>query len=237
MSQALLLAGTRPAEIVLVDHQKSALADARELTLRIAGDDPPRVRTANERLGAWLSRARHEGWRYDVVLLGGVLNEVHDDWEPLLDRVLSILDPAAPGGGLVVVVEPALPSVTRRLMALRESSLDRATTIVPCTHGASCPLLAERRDWCFTIRAAELPQRVAAFARELGHQTAWVRYASWSFVGQPDAAPFEVDEARHARVISDVMEGEQALCVLGRKVHVAAERAMTRGDLAVHSPK
>src|SRR5207249_2226642 len=90
MSQALLLAGTRPSEITLVDHQKSALADARELTVKVAGDASIRVRTANERLGAWLKRARHEGWRYDLVLLGGVLNEVRAEWEPLLAEVLQI---------------------------------------------------------------------------------------------------------------------------------------------------
>lgn len=243
MSQALLLAGTRPSELVLVDHQKSALADARDLTLAIAGNDPPRVRTANERLGAWLARAAHEGWRYDVVLLGGVLNEVRAVWEPLLERVLAILDPAAPGGGLVMIVEPALPSVTRRLMLLRDTAILATTTIAPCTHGLACPLLTQRKDWCFTIRAAELPPRVAAFARELGHQTAHVRYSMWSFVAQPDAAPFETAPSRHARVVSDPMEGEQLLCIEGEKVRIPAPRVqaqhMARGDLivSVHSAR
>jgi SAM-dependent methyltransferase len=234
MSQALLLAGARPAEITLVDHQKSALTDARDLTLAVAGADaPPRVRTANERLGAWLARAVRAGWRYDVVLLGGVLNEVRDDWAPLLERAVHLLDPAAPGGGVVVIVEPAIPPVARKLMELRESALASTTTIAPCTHGAACPLLALRKDWCFTVRAAELPPRVAAFARKLGHQTDETRFALWSFAARAGAAPFEVEERRHARVVSDRMDGEHVLCVEGRRERTSQPGLMVRGDLAV----
>jgi SAM-dependent methyltransferase len=234
MSQALLLAGVRPAEITLVDHQKSALTDARDLTLAIAGaDEPPRVRTANERLGAWLARAAHSGWRYDLVLLGGVLNEVRAEWAPLLERAVALLDPAAPGGGVVVIVEPALPPTARKLMELRESALASATTIAPCTHGAACPLLALRKDWCFTVRAAELPPRVASFARKLGHQTDESRFAIWSFAARAESAPFEVEERRHARVVSDRMEGEHVLCVEGRRERVHHPGAMLRGDLVV----
>jgi len=236
MSQALLLTGTRPAEITLVDHQKSALVEARDLTLRVAGEEPPRVRTASERIGAWLARAIREGWRYDLVLLGGVLNEVHDDWAPLVERAASILDPSSPGGGLVVIVEPALPPTARKLMATREAALGATTTIAPCTHGAPCPLLALRKDWCFTVRAAELPPRVASFARRLGHQTNETRFALWAFAAREGAAPFEIEERRHARVVSDRMEGEHVLCVEGRRERVAQPTAMVRGDLAVSLP-
>jgi SAM-dependent methyltransferase len=254
MSQALMLGGDRPSEITLVDHQRSALADARDLTLRIAGDGPPLVRGANERLSEWLARARSAGWRYDVVLAGGLLNEIRGAWEPVLAGIRALLDPAAAGGGVVLAVEPALPATTRKLMELRESALDAVTTIAPCTHGESCPLLALRRDWCFTVRAAELPPRVAAFARDLGHQTAQVRYALWAFAGRPDAAAPEAETRRHGRVVSDVMDGEQVLCVEGRRVRARAglraagpdairggsgPSAPIRGDLAlrVASPR
>jgi SAM-dependent methyltransferase len=241
MSQALLLDGARPAEITLVDHQKSALTDARDLTVAVfdavagkAVDEggPPRVRTANERLGAWLARAVGAGWRYDLVLLGGVLNEIRADWAPLLERAVRLLDPAAPGGGVVVIVEPALPPTARKLMELRESALPSTTTIAPCTHGAACPLLALRKDWCFTVRAAELPPRVASFARKLGHQTDETRFAQWSFAARAEAAPFEVDVTRHARVVSDRMEGERVLCVDGRRERTSQPGLMVRGDLA-----
>jgi ribosomal protein RSM22 (predicted rRNA methylase) len=147
--------------------------------------------------------------------------------------VLAILDPAAPGGGVVVIVEPAIPPVARRLMELRESALEATTTIAPCTHGAACPLVVLRKDWCFTVRACELPPRVAAIARELRHQTDQSRFALWSCSARPDGAPFEVDPRRHARVVSDRMEGEHVLCVEGRRERVRHPGAMVRGDLVV----
>jgi len=233
MSQALLLAGVRPSEITLVDHQRSALSDARDLTAQLAGVDPPRLRTAVARAGEWLDRARHEGWRYDVVLLGGLLNEVRGEWEPVLERVLRILDPAAPGGGVAVIVEPAIPPIVRKLMELRESALSATTTIAPCTHSLPCPMLALRKDWCFSVRAAELPPRAAAIAQELRHQTGEVRYALWAFAARPDAAPFEEEPRRHARVVSDRMEGEQVLCADGALHRIRPTSPMTRGDLVV----
>jgi SAM-dependent methyltransferase len=232
MSQALLLAGTRPSELTLVDHQKSALADARDLTLAIAGADPPRIRTANERLGAWLDRARREGWRYDLALMGGVLNEIDAEWAPVVERVAAVLDPAAPGGGVVVIVEPAIPTVARKLMELREGVLAATTTIAPCTHGVGCPLLALRKDWCFTVRMAEMPPRVAALAQGLGHQTDQVRFALWAFAARADAAPPEEDTRRHARVVSDRMEGEHVLCIEGRRERMRHPGPALRGDLA-----
>jgi hypothetical protein len=236
MSQALLLAGSRPSEITLVDHQKSALTDARDLTMQVAGDgDAVRVRVANERLGIWLERARRERWRYDIVLLGGVLNEIESEWEPILERVASILDPAAPGGGVVVIVEPALPAVARKLMALRESALETTTTIAPCTHGLACPLAALRKDWCFTVRPAVLPPRVVSIARELGHQTDQSRFAMWAFTGAADAAPFDGDPRRHGRVVSDRMEGEHVVCVNGRRERIRHAGPVLRGDLVVRS--
>jgi len=233
MSQALLLAGVSPSEITLVDHQRSALADARDLTALVAGAEPPRLRTAVARAGEWLERARREGWRYDVVLLGGLLNEVRGEWEPVLERVLRVLDPKASGGGIVVIVGSAIPPIARKLMELRDLALDATTTIAPCTHGAACPMLELRRDWCFTKRAAELPPRAASIARELRHQTGEVRFAMWALAGSPDAAPFEIEPRRHARVVSDRMEGEQVLCADGALHRIRPASPMTRGDLVV----
>jgi ribosomal protein RSM22 (predicted rRNA methylase) len=239
MSQALLLVlgHDRPeaVEVALLDHQKSALRDARELTARVAecvapDAQPPRIRTVPERLERWLKRARERNWRYDVVLLGGVLNERAEPWRPLLERVRGVIAP----GGLAIVVEPALADVARRLMELREDVLRDSTTIAPCTHGGACPLLALRRDWCFSVREASVPPRVRKLARALRHQTDTVRYALWAFAPGAERAPFERPEAAHGRVVTDRMEGRQVICAGGDRVRVASRGAgALRGDLAV----
>jgi ribosomal protein RSM22 (predicted rRNA methylase) len=218
-------------ELALVDHQRSAVADARTLTGDVAralrpDREPPRVRTATDRLDAWLRRAGGAGWRYDVVLLGAVLNEQRGDWGPLLEGVLAVLAP----GGVGIVVEPALDETARRLMELREEARGALTTLAPCTHDGACPLLARRRDWCFTVRAARLPQDVRRRAERMGHQSDEVRYALWGFrggdVGTPRTGP-------PARVVSDPMGPEQLLCTVEGERRVRPLPGARRGDLAV----
>jgi len=238
MTHALLAAGERDGglpervEATLVDHQKSALADARELLVRASaalrpGRSAPVVRTADARLAEWFRRAERADWRYDVVLAGAVLNEV-DAPDVVLARALDRLDPASPGGGLLVVVEPAIPEAARDLMAAREALLDRTTTIAPCTHGAACPLLALRKDWCFTTLPAVFPPFVERMSRKLRHQTAEVRFAFWAAAGSADAAPPEHDEASHGRVVSDPVPGGQVLCVEGRRERMSEDAPTVR---------
>jgi ribosomal protein RSM22 (predicted rRNA methylase) len=239
MSWALLTSGDLPPklEFTLVDHQRSALADARDLLLRVAatvrpGAPPPMVRTAPSHLVPWLDRAAESGWRYDVALRGGVLNEMKPPWDGVVARVLSLLDGPAPGCGLMLVLEPALPPVARNLAAARDELLDVTTTIAPCTHGRACPLLKLRKDWCFTVRPASLPPFVREQARRLGHQTEEVRYAFWAAVPRPAAAAPEHPEDRHGRVVSDPVLGGQVMCVAGERER-RDERAapLVRGTL------
>ncbi len=242
LSQALLALGPEATgagalELVLVDHQRSALADARELTLRAAallrpGAPAPRVRVADARLSDWLARARRERWSYDLVLAGAVLNEQHGDWEPLLAGVLEILAP----GGVAVLVEPVLDEVVRKLMALREAALHATTTIAPCTHDGACPLLALRRDWCFTSRPARLPPDIARRARLLGHQTDSVHVALWAFAARDTLLPGVLghgatSHGARARVVSDPMDGEHVLCSADGRTRTAAIAGAARGSL------
>ena len=239
LSQALLCtlaAGGATAwpEITLVDHQRSALGDARDLTLAtavaLAPDLPaPRVRSATERLTTWLQRAQRSGWRYDIVMLGAVLNEQKGDWIPILEGVLGVLAP----GGIGIVVEPAHDETARRLMELREAALGAVTTLAPCTHDGTCPLLARRRDWCFTVRAARLPTDVRRRAALMGHQAEQLRYALWAFraVAPGTGAPRDVEPP--ARVVSDPMGPEQVLCTASGELRVSPIAGALRGDLAV----
>ncbi len=233
MTQAYLVhrASEPWPSFTMVDHQRSALKDARALTTSVAlalhpDRSPPHVRTAPDRLLPWLASER-EG-SYDVVLLGAVLNERREAWEPLLAALVRLVRP----GGIVIVVEPAHPATGRRLMELRESALGMTTTVAPCTHAVACPLLALRKDWCFSTRGARLPESVAALARVLGHQAVEVRYALWTFAPRPDAAPFEAEPGTLGRIVSDEMDRERVICVDGERQRSRGLGVAQRGDLA-----
>lgn len=231
MSQALLTTGPEELELTLVDHQRSAVHDARELVTRTAAAlrrPTPRVRGATAQILDWLDRARREGWQQDVVLAGAVLNEWELGWEAGFRRVLDVLAP----GGIVVLVEPAMPEVARKLQELREAFGGVTRTLAPCTHDAPCPLLRFSRDWCFTTRLAELPQRAARIAKELGHSADRVHYALWAATGAAgECAPHP---SGVGRVVSDPMRGGQLVCVDGERQRIGP-RGTTglRGDAAL----
>ena len=240
LSQALLIlsaprGGTKVPTVwpnfTFVDHQKSAAKDAKELTENVAlALDPkaplPQIRTVTASIEERLSQDRKH--RPDVVLMGGVWNEWDGPWEPVLERLLRTVSPT----GIVVIVEPAIPEVARRLMALRESFLHATTTIAPCTHGAACPLLALSRDWCFTTHTAQLPGAVRVLAEKLRHQISQVRYALWAFSPGAERAPFELPTTHHARAVTDAMQGLQVLCLDGETERRAVQHPVPlRGTL------
>ncbi len=129
------------ARFTLTDLREEALAFAG----RILGAAGVEARTARLRLPEL-----PEG-RPDLVLLGHALNELAPrDQARLLEGVKARLAP----GGAVVILEPALPGPTRRLMELREAFLEAPWSLAaPCPCAGPCPMLALPRQWC----VAELP--------------------------------------------------------------------------------
>ncbi|MFN8012178.1 MAG: small ribosomal subunit Rsm22 family protein [Holophagaceae bacterium] len=124
------------ARFTLTDLRAEALAFAAQ-ALRTAGVE---ARTERLRLPDL-----PEG-RPDLVVLGHALNELPPrDQERLLATVKERLAP----GGALVVLEPALPEPTRRLMELRAAFREAPWAIAaPCPCPGPCPMLALPRQWC-----------------------------------------------------------------------------------------
>lgn len=97
----------------------------------------------------------------DLVLLGHVLNELAEaDQLRLLAAVKARLAP----GGRILILEPALRTTTRRLMALREELRIAPFTIqAPCPCLGPCPMLPLERQWC----VAEIPWNPPTWFRAL----------------------------------------------------------------------
>jgi SAM-dependent methyltransferase len=129
------------ARFTLTDLRSEALAFAAA-AFRSAGAEARTLRLRLPELP--------EG-RPDLVLLGHALNELEArDQERLLAGIQARLAP----GGAVVILEPALPGPTRRLMELREAFLEAPWSLAaPCPCPGPCPMLALPRQWC----VAELP--------------------------------------------------------------------------------
>jgi len=89
----------------------------------------------------------------------------------------------------LVVIEPALRTTTRALMALRDDLCARGEShvVAPCLHQARCPMLAREGDWCHEARRIEPTPRVARIDRIVGRRD---ERALFAFLGTaPGAAP------------------------------------------------
>jgi ribosomal protein RSM22 (predicted rRNA methylase) len=153
---------------VLVDHDSSALAVARELGAALGGDGDVRVtlRAEKRALGSPLARGRH-----DVVLLGQVLSEDsggdEDDRAQRHARLLGdLVDEQLVPGGALIVIEPALRDRTRHLQRVRDRLVAAGRPVfAPCPHAAPCPMLPSEADWCHEDLPIDLPEWLVPLAR------------------------------------------------------------------------
>lgn len=158
-----------------VDASEPALEDARWFLAEVAPAWEVTTRGGDVAAAAGAGRA-------DLVFLIDVLNEVvRGTRDPVAAgaRLLrSALDGASPGGYLVVV-EPALRGLTRRLHAVRDALCAEGGIRVaaPCLHERPCPALARASAWCHEERPWDRPGILGEIDRRLGHDKRWLKYA------------------------------------------------------------
>jgi len=150
---------------------------------------------------------RSSGGRFDLILLGLVLNEIADGVEAraaLLARLCELLAP----GGVLLVIEPALREPSRALMEVRDVLASRGAPHVlgPCVHAQPCPLLERQRDWCHGELRQELCPPLADIAGLAGLRRSRLTY-SWLALGNEPRA----SDARSARVVSGSLRSKGKL--------------------------
>ncbi|GDX78241.1 hypothetical protein LBMAG42_00520 [Deltaproteobacteria bacterium] len=172
---------TRDIQITLRDVDAEALGVARE----VLGALP----------GVRLRRDEGASPRFDLVLFVQVLVEVAAGRpEAAGDAACAALlrtavDALAPGG-LVVAVEPALLTTTRRLMRARDILAAQNTAIVaPCPHGKPCAMLANPRDWCHDDLDVDLPPWLHPLARAAGLRWQGLTFTRLVLAPTPVATP------------------------------------------------
>lgn len=109
----------------------------------------------------------------DLVVMGLALNELFASDEKRLSRreaVLRALSQLLEEGGSLIVLEPALRSITRELMELRDrfAAAGAPTVFAPCLRDAPCPMLPRERDWCHAELPFALPPALAELAEAAG---------------------------------------------------------------------
>ncbi|HKP59403.1 MAG TPA: small ribosomal subunit Rsm22 family protein [Polyangiales bacterium] len=123
------------------------------------------------------------GWpavqgRFDVILLGLVLNELPG--EGLAEQLIRLSSLLA-DDGVLLVIEPALRETSRVLHAVRDQLAARQASpyvFAPCLRRSlPCPMLARERDYCHERVPCALPESLAAPARAAGLRDSDLTYS------------------------------------------------------------
>ena len=134
-------------ELTLVDVVDEALDDAAFLL------DRPFERAAEAPPG-----------QFDVILAANVMAELSDP-APLR----RLLDHALAPDGFLVLVEPATPGPSRRVMAWRDELVAAGYRIAaPCLGARACPMRSHGDLWCHQDAPWDVPRGIAELDRELG---------------------------------------------------------------------
>ena len=110
---------------------------------------------------------------YDVIIMANCLNELFRECDdPLARRVALVAETLhlLHQSGTVMIVEPALRTLTRDLHRLRDELLRQGACTVysPCLHEQACPALVRADDWCHEERPWVPPAWIQTIDREVG---------------------------------------------------------------------
>jgi hypothetical protein len=115
----------------------------------------------------------------------------------------------------LLVIEPALWTTSRALMALRDDLLARggAHVVAPCPHQRPCPMLAREGDWCHEARRIDPTPRVARIDRLVGRRDGRALFAFLATAPGPASA---VSPPTLVRLVTDTLgsrgKTERAVC-------------------------
>ncbi len=160
-----------------IDVSRPALDDARWFLAETVPGWEVRLRKAD------LAAVPPPGDKADLVFLVDALNEAAlpqaDPTEAGAQLLRRALDRTAPDGHLIVI-EPALRSLTRLLHAVRDrlcAGDGSLRVAAPCLHAHPCPALAREDTWCHEERVWNRTGLIADIDRRIGHDKRWLKYA------------------------------------------------------------
>lgn len=153
-----------------IDSSKEALKRNGQF-FRIFKQDNPDLRVSYSKKRLTLESLKRHKKRYNFVLFINTLAEIISPKRIGLEFVKSVLSLTAENG-LVIIIEPALKSNTRRLMQLRESMVKNrlAHIVLPCRHHNSCPLLKIEREWCHFVIPWRPPEFIISINQGLNRE-------------------------------------------------------------------
>jgi ribosomal protein RSM22 (predicted rRNA methylase) len=200
-----------------VDADAEALAVAQRIARELATTHRFALElTTAQRLLEHVVQDR-EGSRYDLIVLGLVLNEIEGyDGAAALQALCARLSP----GGALIVLEPALREHSRALQRVRDAIVARSAApyvFGPCLHDRPCPLLERERDWCHERLQIALPEHAAELARAAGLRDEDLTFSYLTLRNEPGSLAGLFANGAQYRVVGGplITKGKRELLVCG----------------------
>ncbi len=158
------------------------------------------------------------GMAWSLITVGHALNEL---WAGEPDRIEKrarfceeLLGRLRKGGSLVIV-EPALRTTTRELLAVRDRLVSRGHAVrAPCLWRGDCPALAREVDWCHAERAWTPPPALAELIAAAGLHKEALKMGYLVVAPKAEAWP-EPPPGRLFRVVSERFVGHSRERLIG----------------------
>lgn len=195
--------GSRLDLVSLVDSSAKAL-ELAETILSQGPNAPARLETMRLDLE---SGGQLPDGPFDLIVSGHCLNELWRGEADALGRRRDLVERAAERlapGGIVLLVEPALLSTCRDLIAVRDGLAANGWRVLgPCPGSYACPAFAAGPDRsCHSDAPWAPPETVASLAQAAGLDRSSVKFA-YFFLAPSSARPEASTELR--RVVSEPM--------------------------------
>jgi ribosomal protein RSM22 (predicted rRNA methylase) len=133
--------------------------------------------------------------QYDIILFANSLAEI-------IELVLK----CTTRDGIVIIIEPALKKLSRRLMNLRKEITEtrKSSILLPCLHAYPCALLnvRKKREWCHQSIAWEPPDFMKIINRGLNREIDHLKF-SYLVIAKKD---YKKSFCNGFRVISNLLK-------------------------------
>ena len=202
-------------EITALEQSRTIASDARALFAKLNKSALHKFKAIAEHATAGsLSRVLRQK-QFDVIVAANIFNEFRSRDEAvqfasaLLDRLHE--------GGLLIIIDPALQTVTRNLMELRNQLLNtqagkaksKCAVIAPCLHQNNCPMLEHnKRDWCHFYIEWDCPQIIRELDSLIGNRHDYLKMAYLIMQKTNTLPQAKLLNNRCARVVSSPLKSK-----------------------------
>lgn len=115
---------------------------------------------------------------YDFIILSNALTEIFKS-EKIPLSFITFLWKHLKKAGVIIIIEPALKTLTRRLMKLHNDILVNGIgfILLPCLHNSKCPGLHKKEEWCHQSIKWNPPEYLKMINQKLFRKIEYLKFS------------------------------------------------------------